>query len=71
MLDPNYKKFITEGGELTKVLSEVTDRMQYSPGFFNELQHLLEKHESPFEGTETFKVLKTNFKPEKVGSNAA
>lgn len=48
-LTPEYVEFVEKGGSLGHLVQEVIDRMQYSPGFLDDLNKLLQMHESPFE----------------------
>lgn len=70
-LDQNYVEFIDEGGSVGELVQEVIDRMQYNPGFLEELQGLIKGYESPFEriinDEGQFRVLKEKFRNTKTG----
>lgn len=48
-LTPEYVRFVNEGGSIGHVVQEIIDRMQYSPGFMEHLDSVLNGYESPFE----------------------
>lgn len=48
-LTPEYIQFINEGQNLTTLVQQVIDRIQYLPGFLSDLNTLLVKYEEPFE----------------------
>jgi hypothetical protein len=48
-LTPEYIQFINEGRQINTLVQQVIDRVQYLPGFLNDLNALLNKYEEPFE----------------------
>ena len=51
-LTPEYINFVNEGENINTLVQKVIDKIQYLPGFFNELALLLNKYEDPFEEVE-------------------
>jgi hypothetical protein len=48
-LTPEYIEFIKEGQNINTLVQRVIDRIQYLPGFLDDLNSLLDKYEEPFE----------------------
>lgn len=71
-LDPDYIRFIENGGKIEELVQDVIDRMQYSKRFFFRLNQLIAQEESPFlirtdeDSTTPTRVLKPEFQTQKL-----
>lgn len=68
-LTPEYVRFVNEGGSIGHVVQEIIDRMQYSPGFMEHLDSVLNGYESPFEVVDAGKKVFDNATERWVGEN--
>lgn len=62
-LNSDYVKFIQSGRSLGFLAQEVIDRIQYTPGFLDEVKTLVNKYESPFEDLPIRKLKPHYLKP--------